>query len=146
MLGLGNTLMGGAPSPEFTAASISSLDLWYDFSTLTGSDGDAVSSFANGGDAGSDYNLSQGTAGRRPLLETGDMALNSVKFDNNDDRLSLDNVYVTTDQTFTFFVVFETGQAGTDIFMGGDNTVNNENFICFQVFRLFFFLENFLLN
>ena len=129
MLGLGNTLMGGAPTSEFTAASISSLDLWYDFSTLTGSDGDAVSSFANGGDAGSDYNLSQGTAGRRPLLETGDMALNSVKFDNNDDRLSLDNVYVTTDQTFTFFVVFETGQAGTDIFMGGDNTVNNENFI-----------------
>ena len=57
------------------------------------------------------------------------MALNSVKFDNNDDRLSLDNVYVTTDQTFTFFVVFETGQAGTDIFMGGDTGANNENFI-----------------
>ena len=41
MLGLGNTLLGGAVSAEFTAASISSLDLWYDFSTLTGSDGDA---------------------------------------------------------------------------------------------------------
>ena len=37
MLGLGNTLMGGAPPSEFTAASISSLDLWYDFSTVTGS-------------------------------------------------------------------------------------------------------------
>jgi len=118
-------ILGG----DFSPSDISNLDLWYDFSTISGSDGDAVSSFANGGNAGSDYNLSQGTAGRRPLLETGDMALNSVKFDNNDDRLSLDNVYVTTDQTFTFFVVFETGQAGTDILMGGDNTVNNENFI-----------------
>tara|TARA_R100001443_G_scaffold114183_1_gene129796 strand:+ start:33 stop:827 length:795 start_codon:yes stop_codon:yes gene_type:complete len=119
MLGLGNTLLGGAVSAEFTAASISSLDLWYDFSTLTGSDGDAVSSFDNGGDAGSDYNLGQSTAGRRPTLETGDMSLNSLKFDNSDDRLALDNVYVTTDQTFSVFIVFETGQSGTDVFVGG---------------------------
>ena len=55
MLGLGNTLTGGSPPQKFTAASISSLDLWYDFSTLTGSNGDAVSSFANAGDGGSDY-------------------------------------------------------------------------------------------
>ena len=129
MLGLGNTLLGGAVSAEFTAASISSLDLWYDFSTLTGSDGDAITSFANGGDAGSDYNLGQSTAGRRPTLETGDMALNSVKFDNSDDRLALDNVYVTTDQTFTVFIVFETGQSGSDIFFGGTASDNDQNFI-----------------
>ena len=130
MLGLGNTLLGGtALSTAFTAASISSLDLWYDFSTLTGSDGDAVSSFANGGDAGSDYNLGQSTAGRRPTLETGDMSLNSVKFDNSDDRLDLDNVYVTTDQTFTVFIVFETGQTGSDVFFGGTASDNDQNII-----------------
>ena len=129
MLGLGSTLMGGAPSPEFTAASISNLDLWYDFSTLTGSDGDAITSFANGGNAGSDYNLGQSDAGKKPLLETGDMSLNSVKFDNSDDRLNLDNVYVTTDQTFTVFIVFETGQSGADIFFGGTSSDNDQNFI-----------------
>ena len=43
MLGLGNTLSGGAAlSTAFTAASISDLDLWYDFSLLSGSDGDDV--------------------------------------------------------------------------------------------------------
>ena len=128
MLGLGSTLMGGAPPSEFTAASISDLDLWYDFSTLTGSDGDDVSSFANAGDGGDDYDLTQSTADLKPHLETNDMALNSIKFDNSNDRLDLDNVYVTTGQTFTFFVVFETGQAGSDVFLAGDDTTTH-NFI-----------------
>jgi len=129
-LGLGLSLtrqriLGSAFSPS----DISNLDLWYDFSTLTGSDGDAITSFANGGNAGSDYNLGQSDAGKKPLLETGDMALNSVKFDNSDDRLNLDNVYVTTGQTFTFFVVFETGQSGSDVFFGGTSTDNDQNMI-----------------
>ena len=62
-LGIGLSLtrqriLGSAFSPS----DISNLDLWYDFSTLTGSDGDAITSFANGGNAGSDYNLGQSDA------------------------------------------------------------------------------------
>ena len=87
MLGLGNTLSGGAALDEFTAASISGLDLWYDFSTLTGSNGDAVSSFTNAGDGGSDYDLSQGTGSLQPNLDTSELALNSLDFD--DDRFDL---------------------------------------------------------
>ena len=67
----------------FTAASISNLDLWYDFSTVTGSNGDAVSSFANAGGAGSDYNLSQGTGSIQPNVDTSELSLNSLNFDND---------------------------------------------------------------
>ena len=123
MLGLGNTLMGGAPPSEFTAASISSLDLWYDFSTVTGSNGDAVSSFANAGAGGSNYDLSQGTGSLQPNLDTSELGLNSLDFD--DDRFDLANAYLTTDKTFTFFCVFEmdamSTSAGVDTLFGGSS-------------------------
>ena len=119
MLGLAMTLAGGAPTSEFAPANFGSLDLHYDFSQLTGSNGDAVTSFANAGDGGSDYDLSQSTASKKPTLDTSAMALNCTAWDNANDRLTMANIYTTTDKTFTLFFVFETGQAGTDIFLGG---------------------------
>jgi len=126
MLGLGTTLSGGAALPAaFTAASISSLDLWYDFSTLTGSNGDAVSSFANAGDGGSDYDLSQGTGGVQPNLDTGELSLNSLDFDN--DKFQLANAYLTTDQTFSIFIVYEVDATGdVDTFIAGSTTGANQ--------------------
>ena len=126
MLGLGTTLSGGAALPAaFTAASISGLDLWYDFSTLTGSNGDAVSSFANAGDGGSDYDLSQGTGSQQPNLDTGELALNSLDFD--DDKFQLANAYLTTDQTFSIFIVYEVDATGdVDTFIAGSTTGANQ--------------------
>ena len=109
----------------FTAASISNLDLWYDFSTLTGSNGDAVSSFANAGGAGSDYNLSQGTGSLQPNLDTSELSLNSLDFDN--DKFQLANAYLTTDQTFSIFIVYEVDATGdVDTFMAGSATGANQ--------------------
>tara|TARA_R110002020_G_scaffold224_8_gene1101 strand:- start:445 stop:1242 length:798 start_codon:yes stop_codon:yes gene_type:complete len=125
MLGLGNTLTGGSPPQKFTAASISSLDLWYDFSTLTGSNGDAVSSFANAGDGGSDYDLSQGTGAQQPNLDTSELSLNSLDFD--DDKFQLANAYLTTDQTFSIFIVYEVDATGdVDTFIAGSTTGANQ--------------------
>ena len=125
MLGLGNTLMGGAPPSEFTAASISDLDLWYDFSTVTGSNGDAQTSFANAGAGGSDYDLSQGTGSLQPNLDTSELALNSLDFDA--DRFDLANAYLTTGQTFSIFIVYEVDATGdVDTFMAGSTTGANQ--------------------
>ena len=126
MLGLGNTLSGGAAlSTAFTAASISDLDIWYDFSTLTGSNGDAVSSFANAGAGGSNYDLSQGTGGVQPNLDTSELALNSLDFDN--DKFQLANAYLTTDQTFSIFIVYEVDATGdVDTFIAGSTTGANQ--------------------
>ena len=125
MLGLGNTLSAGVALDEFTAASISSLDLWYDFSTLTGSNGDAVSSFANAGDGGSNYDLSQGTGSVQPNLDTSELALNSLDFDN--DKFQLANAYLTTDQTFSIFIAYEVDATGdVDTFIAGSTTGANQ--------------------
>ena len=126
MLGLGTTLSGSAALPAaFTAASISGLDLWYDFSTLTGSNGDAVSSFANAGDGGSNYDLSQGTGSVQPNLDTSELALNSLDFDN--DKFQLANAYLTTDQTFSIFIVYEVDATGdVDTFIAGSTTGANQ--------------------
>ena len=125
MLGLGSTLMGGAPSPEFTAASISNLDLWYDFSTVTGSNGDAQASFANAGNAGSDYDLAQSSSSLRPTLDTSELALNGLDFDG--DKFQLANAYLTTDQTFSIFIVYEVDATGdVDTFIAGSTTGANQ--------------------
>ena len=136
MLGLGNSITGGAAlDTAFAPADFGNLDIHYDFSLLSGSNGDAISAFANGGAAGSDHDLVQVTAVRRPTIDTSAMAANSASFDNSDDRLHLSNLYLTTDKTFTFFCVFETGRAGSDVFFAGDSPTdgstggNNLNFI-----------------
>jgi len=129
MLGLGNSIIGGAAlDTAFVPADFGNLDLHYDFSLLSGSDGDGISSFANRGAAGSDYDLRQTTASNQPTIDTSAMAANSAAFDNSNDKLDSQNAYITTDQTFTFFVVFETGQAGADAFFAGD-VGDNLNFI-----------------
>ena len=118
----------------FLPSDISNLDLWYDFSTISGSTGDNVTSFANGGNAGSDYNLSQDTASDIPTLNTSEMSLNSLDFQSgsttNDDSLALDNTYITTGKTFSVFVVFELSNVGagkdTDTFLAGTNGGNNQ--------------------
>ena len=126
-LGIGLSLtrqriLGSAFSPS----DISNLDLWYDFSTISGSTGDNVTSFANAGLGGSNYNLSQSTADDYPTLNTSEMGLNCLDFQSGsttlDDSLDLANTYTTTGQTFSIFVVYEISATGdTDTFLGGSS-------------------------
>ena len=120
MLGLGNTLTGGAPSPEFTPASISSLDIWYDFSTTTASDGSAFSTHANLGDAGSNYNLaSHASAAKKPSVDTSTLNARSASFDGGDSFI-LDNPYATTGETFTvFWVIKKNNVSDSDVLIAG---------------------------
>ena len=129
MLSLGLKIGLGSPrvrNTGFAPSDISNLDLHYDFSTLTGSNGDAVSSFANAGGAGSSYNLSQSTGGSQPTLNTSELSLNSVDFASGD-FLELGSNYTTTGETFTIFVVYEVdATADIDTFMAGDSGAINQ--------------------
>ena len=129
MLSLGLKIGLGSPrvrNTGFALSDISNLDLHYDFSTLTGSNGDAVSSFANAGGAGSSYNLSQTNGGATPTLNTSELSLNSVDFASGD-FLELGSNYTTTGETFTIFVVYEVdATADVDTFMAGDSGAINQ--------------------
>ena len=120
MLGLGVNIGGGSVSSAFTAASISDLDLWYDFSTLSEEDGTAVSSFANAGAAGSNYDLAQASAGVQPNVDNNELSLPSLDFD--DDKMQLANAYLTTGKTFSIFMVYEIDSVGDlDTFIAGSS-------------------------
>ena len=129
MLSLGLKIGLGSPRVRdtgFALSDISNLDLHYDFSTLTGSNGDAVASFANAGGAGSSYNLSQSTGGNQPTLNTSELSLNSVDFAAGD-FLELGSNYTTAGETFTIFVVYEIDTtADSDIFIAGDSGAINQ--------------------
>jgi hypothetical protein len=110
---------------DFSPSDISNLDLWYDFSTISGSNGDAQASFTNAGLGGSNYNLAQSTAGSRPTLDTSELSLNSLDFDG--DRFDLDNAYLTTGKTFSIFIVYEVdATADVDTFIAGSTGGNNQ--------------------
>ena len=124
MLGLGNILTGGAALSEFTAASISSLDLWYDFSLLSGDDGTDVTGVTNLGDGGSNYNLvdDAGETGNRPQINDGELSLRSLHFGSGGDRMNLANTYITTSQTFSFFIVYHGDSTDADTLFAGEST------------------------
>lgn len=125
MLGLGNSITGGFVESAFAPATFGSLDLHYDFSTLTGSDEDAVASFSNAGAGGSDYNMSNATGSQQPQLSTDEMHLNCLHFDGND-RFQIANAYLTADKTFTFFIVFESDALSADCFFAGSDAGNDQ--------------------
>ena len=115
MLGLGSSISTAALR-EFSPSDFGSLDIWYDFSLLAGADDDDIASFANGGGAGSDYNLAQSTASKRPHISTDEMQLNSARFNNAAAmQFALDNTYLSTDKTFTIFMVVRVDDVGTTI-------------------------------
>ena len=130
-LGLGLSLARQRILGGFKPSDISNLDLWYDFSTISGTTGDNVTSFANAGLGGSNYNLSQDTAADIPTLNTSEMGLNSLDFQSGsttlDDSLELDNTYTTESQTFSIFIVYEiSAVSDVDAFLGGSNAGVNQ--------------------
>ena len=87
--------------------TILDLDIWYDFSTTTGSDSSDFGAHTNLGYAGSDYNLAPHTSGKKPTIDTSTLSKRSAHFDGLNDRFNLDNTYVTTGETFTVFYVIK---------------------------------------
>lgn len=113
--------MGG-----FEPSDISNLDIHYDFSKLSGSNGDAVAAATNLGGGGSNYNLAQGTGANQPTLNTSELSLNSVDFTSND-FLELASDYTTTGETFSIFVVYEVDATGdSDTFIAGSSSAINQ--------------------
>ena len=130
-LGLGLSLTRQRILGGFKPSDISNLDLWYDFSTISGTTGDNVTAFANAGGAGDDYDLTQDTAADIPTLNTSEMGANCLDFQSGsttaDDSLELDNAYETTGGTFSIFVVYEiSATTDTDTFMAGASGAVNQ--------------------
>ena len=77
--------------------------LWFDASTISGNNGDPISSWTNS--AGNGINATQGTGGSQPTLVTnGINGLNTVRFDGVDDTLSA-NYYVDATNGVTYYLV-----------------------------------------
>tara|TARA_R100000234_G_scaffold35132_1_gene20870 strand:+ start:493 stop:1269 length:777 start_codon:yes stop_codon:yes gene_type:complete len=93
-------------------ANYADLDVWFDFSTLTGSHGDEVTAATNLGQSGSGKNINSN--GGDPTLDTSTMNRNSIAFDGND-YLNMAATYTTTGKAHTFFMVFTKADGSNDI-------------------------------
>jgi hypothetical protein len=109
MLGLGSSIISGTVlSGIGSPLDLGDLNLYYDFSTTTGSNGATINTFANAGTSGSDYDLTaHSTSSKRPTIDTSTLSKRSAQFTN--DRFTTDNVYVTTGETFTIFYIMKKG-------------------------------------
>jgi hypothetical protein len=108
------------------------LQLHYDFSLLTGDDGDNLASTAitNLGIGGSSYN-GEIQAGSLAVSD-GFTGINSLQLDGTNDYMSLSGAFTATDQNWTMFCVFHLdGTIGQDSMLagssGGVNRVNIYN-------------------
>lgn len=101
----------------FTPADIAGLALWLDASQIVGlSDGDPVATWAD--ESGNSNDATQGTSGRRPTYQTGEInGLPVVRFDGADDRLV---VSLANAQPYTVFFVGKAAAAsGNQYFVDG---------------------------
>lgn len=98
-------------SSSFSPDSVSNLELWLKADTLSGNDGDAVTTWTKSGGT-SGVSPTQGTAGNRPLLKKGVNGINNlavVRFDGTDDYLL--GTHDAGSTGWTLFVVGRTGAA-----------------------------------
>jgi len=119
MLGLGTSVTSidsGQIYKELSELSnYSDLDIHFDFSTLTGDHGDAVTSVANLGDTGLTNRIN--SAEGAPTLDRTSLSRACVDFPNsgdNDNILDMAASYTTTGKPMTFFIVFQWKTAGTN--------------------------------
>ena len=114
MLGLGSSIISGTVLSGISSPlDLGDLNLYYDFSTTTGSNGATIDTFANAGTSGSDYDLTaHATSSKRPTIDTSTLGIRSAQFTN--DRFTTDNVYVTTGETFTIFYIMKKGSVSAN--------------------------------
>jgi len=120
MLGLGTSVTNidsGQIYKELSELSnYADLDIHFDFSTLTGDHGDAVTDVVNTGatSISNRINSSEGT----PALDKKTLSRTCVDFPNTSDSdniLDMAASYTTTAKAMTFFIVFQWDVAGTQI-------------------------------
>lgn len=120
-LGLG--LQRGVKGAPFSLDGLGlTLPIWYDFSTLSAGDGQAVGSVTNLGSAGTSYNLAQTEADAKPTVSETAMGLKCISFDDVDDHLLVNTTYQTTVE-HTIAVVLKSDASGwnnTDAAISGD--------------------------
>jgi len=131
MLGLGTSVTStdsGQVYKELSELSnYADLDIHFDFSTLTGAHGDAVTTVTNLGAAGAPKSI--GSAEGAPTLDKTSLSRACVDFPNsgdNDNILDMAASYTTTAKAMTFFIVFQWDAAATNtIVASADDSVND---------------------
>jgi len=128
MLGLGASSTSIASANIYKElselANYADLDLHYDFSLLTGDNGDEVTAVTNLGAGGATYNIDSNDV--TPLLDTTTLSRSSVLFDTNNDVLNMAAEYTTTGKAFTLFVVFQKDDTSKDVVIAADG---NDNYL-----------------
>lgn len=120
MIGLGisavkSIVASGLSSP----LDIDGLMGYFDFSTLSGNDGDACPlPVTNLGSAGSASNVTAINGG--PLINDSLLSLRSLDFDGVNDRVIIDTNMVTTGKPMTLFAVFNSDNGTADCFFTKD--------------------------
>ena len=123
MLGLG--MVGGisaeTPAQMYTDLSLLSnyedLDIWFDFSNLTYGENAIITSVANKGQGGDDYNIDSNEGTPQYMSTTpgiGGNGLGSAYFDGSDEVLDMAGDYVTTGKPMTLFIVFSKADTTND--------------------------------
>jgi hypothetical protein len=116
VVNVGGTLNFAGAGPSQTPDQIAGLKLWLKADSLSLSDGDPVSTWADSSGNGND--ATQGTAGLRPLYKTNIVGGKPVvRFDGTDDYLALTGLNLTD---FTAFVVYQT--SGNNVLLGNAGT------------------------
>jgi len=128
MLGLGTSVTSidsGQVYKELSELSnYGDLDIHFDFSTLTGDHGDAVTSVANLGDTGLTNRIN--SAEGAPTLDRTSLSRACVDFPNsgdNDNILDMTASYTTSGKAMTFFIVFQWDATGNQVLVAdADNS------------------------
>lgn len=115
-------MAGGDWTPSELGSSI--LTAWYKADSISGSDGDAVSSWADSSGNGNDS--SQGVSGRKPTLQTDELGgLPVVRFDGTNDILSdgdIADLDVGTGDIWLACLFKSTDDSGAQFFFEKGNT------------------------
>lgn len=119
------TAVDGQTISAFTPASISGLDWWLYADTISGSDGDPVSSWTDQSGGGNNY--SQSTAGSKPTLQTNEYNGHSAVRFATDDKMTGAFTFPAT--TNTLVAVATPTSSGTSYLFGCNTSNGNPAFI-----------------
>jgi len=100
------------------------LDVYFDFSTITGEQGVEVTGVANlGTKDGHSIDSNEGT----PTLDYTKFSRASVAFDGSDTILDMEANYTTTNKAFTIFMVFNKADLTNDYILASSDDSNTDS-------------------
>ena len=127
MLGLGASATSIASANIYKElselANYADLDIHFDFSLLTGANASEVTAVTNLGQ-GSSLDITSNTGA--PTLDASTaFSRKSVKFDASDEILNMEAEYTTTNEAFTFFIVFNKADVTNDLTVSSASNANS---------------------